>query len=97
MTANGSANPSNNTFASLLEALRTGTRFMARVALGGLAIIAAGIVALAMAGLGVLIAMAALIFRLTHRAPKAANKAPGDADGTVTLEARQTGQGWTVE
>jgi len=54
--------------------------------------------------IGVLIALAALIFRMTRGQTqqtvhsRARNDAkPAHNDDGVILEARQTGQGWTVE
>ena len=89
---------------SVGNGLRSAYRFAGRLALGGLAIIAAGIVAMAMAFLGVLIALAALILRLTRggnfSAHQKAAKKPSQketAQGGVILEARKTGEGWTVE
>jgi len=65
--------------------------------------LAAGILAMAMAVIGVLIAMAALILRFTKGGPQKAKQAQtGHSDQTgsddgIILEARKTGQGWTVE
>lgn len=101
MTANRSA----NSFASLISNIgnwvRSAFRVGGRIALGGLAIMAAGIVALAMAVLGVLIALAALIMRLTRGGASPHQRhtphAQPNQDDGVILEARKTGQGWTVE
>ena len=103
MTANSSANTFTSFLTSLGNGLRSAYRLIGRIALGGLAIIAAGIVALTMTFLGVLIALAALIMRLTRGVGASPQqKQPGQshqesAEGGVILEARKTGEGWTVE
>lgn len=88
--------------AAAMRALQTMLRVVSKFALGGLALIAAGVVALTMAVLGLLIAMAALIFRLSARKDKSygsgtAHHDSESGDRPVTLEARRTGRGWTVE
>ena len=102
MTANSSANTLTSLLSALSNSMRSTYRLIGRVALGGLAIIAAGTVAMAMAFLGLLIALAAVILRFTRGAgPSVKNRtgrrATDTADGGVILEARKTGQGWTVE
>ena len=100
MTANGTANSAPAVLTALLDLLQRGWRLMGRLLVGGLFILGAGIVALATAFIGVLLAFAALILRFTrggntarHRAPQH-NKTNGDG---FTLEARRTARGWTVE
>ena len=101
MTANRSANSFTSLISSFGNWLRSASRVGGRIALGALAIMAAGIVALAMTVLGVLIALAALIMRLTRGgvSPRQRQDAreQQSPDGGVILEARKTGQGWTVE
>ena len=100
MTANGTAGGSMNLMGGVLALLHRAGRLIRQVLLGGLFIVAAGIVALATTFLGVLVAIAALIFRFSGRKPAAAGSAHStqSADSSpVTLEARQTGEGWTVE
>ncbi|MEL7129797.1 MAG: hypothetical protein AAGK23_09635 [Pseudomonadota bacterium] len=102
MTANGTAGQSPVFFSNLIDAIRQGGRLMARLLLGGVLVLAAGIVALATTVLGLLIAMAALIFRFTQNRPSMGSRS-GSADTArtqsqpITLEARQTARGWTVE
>jgi len=102
MTANSSANSITSIFSNIGEWVRSVFRLGGRLALGGLAILAAGIVAMAMAFLGVLIAMAALIMRFTRGGSKPRRQTQEThtrqhSDDGVILEARKTGEGWTVE
>ena len=102
MTANSSAKSINSLFSSVGEWLQSIFRLGGRLALGGLAIIAAGIVAMAMAFLGVLIALAALIMRFTRGSAMTAGQrrqshAEQNGEDGLILEARKTGEGWTVE
>lgn len=105
MTANGTTGGSMNPMTSILTVLYKVGRVFRRILLGGLFVIAAGVVAVATTFLGVLVAVAALMLRI-----RVGSQAPagGDAKGSsetggksgsvgVTLEARQTGEGWTVE
>lgn len=103
MTANGTAKTPAGVLTALVAWFQSALRVIGRIALGGLALLAAGILAVAMTVIGVLIAMAALIFRVTKGGPQKARQAgarPADQagpDGGVILEARKTGEGWTVE
>jgi len=104
MTANGTAGGSMNPMASLTALLYKTGRLIRRVMLGGIFLVAAGIVALATAFLGILVAIAALMLRFSGRGPVSAKRGPtasgsqrDDQSEPVTLEARQTGEGWTVE
>lgn len=100
MTAQGTTSSILDT---MIGYIRSIFRLIGRVALGGLAIVAAGIVAAAMTVLGLLIAIAAVIFRFTGSAERArktdrrdgSEQAAGEPG--IVLEARKTGQGWTVE
>ncbi|MEO0883875.1 MAG: hypothetical protein AAFY34_14260 [Pseudomonadota bacterium] len=100
MTANGTAGPAPILFANLIAFLQRGWRLMGRLMLGGLFIIGAGIVALATAVLGLLIAFAAIILRFT-RAGEATfrrrRRSQSTGETGFTLEARRTARGWTVE
>lgn len=107
MTANGTAKTPPGILTAIVAWFQTALRLLGRIALGGLALVVAGIIASAMALIGLLIAMAALIFRFTksgqRHAPRPsqshnANRQKGtNPEEGVILEARQTGQGWTVE
>ncbi len=66
----------------------------ARLVLGFLMVLAAGVVAVAMATAALLLAGAAIVFRFTRR-PRPP-RSPVSPDG-ITLEARRTARGWTVE
>lgn len=99
MTANSAGN-SSNPLAPILAALKAAGRIVARIALGGLALVAAGIVAMAAALLGLLIAVAALIFRFSpKRTVSGRQYSPRSSatDDGIVLEAHKSGQGWTVE
>ncbi|MEO9969317.1 MAG: hypothetical protein ABJG15_05730 [Hyphomonadaceae bacterium] len=100
MTANGTAGGSMNLIGGVLALLHKAGRLIRQIMLGGLFVVAAGIVAVATAFLGVLVASAALTLRFSGRKPVAAGKsqsAQSAGSSPVTLEARQTGEGWTVE
>ena len=100
MTANGTAGGSMNLMGSVLALLHRAGRLIRQIMLGGLFVVAAGIVAVATAFLGVLVTIAALTLRFSGRKPAAArqNQSSRNTDASpVTLEARQTGEGWTVE
>lgn len=105
MTAHGTAGPLPDFLASLSLAMRRGWRLIGRLLIGGLFILGAGILALATAVLGLLIAVAAIILRYTRggdrsfrRTTKHASSSDqtGQEDG-FTLDARPTAKGWTVE
>jgi len=103
MTANGTAGGSMTPLAGLLALLSKAGVLCRRIFLGGLFIIAAGIVAVATAFLGIIVALAALLLRFSGRrghTPSQAgstNSKTAEPSNPVTLEARQTGEGWTVE
>lgn len=82
---------------NLLAMLRGAALLALQVAIGALLIIVAGMAAIMTAIAGVTLAAAALAMRyiLPHRAARDPMAVPGD--GTVTLEARRTPRGWTVE
>lgn len=83
--------------ASLLTALRLGVALAVQVLAGLLLLLVAGLVALVTAIAGITLAGAAIAMRLTaSRRAGAAQTAPV-ADGAITLEARRTPRGWTVE
>lgn len=98
MTANGNAAPGADLFETLMTSLRGALSFAAKVAIAGLLVVAAGILALATAVVGLVIAGIALLLRFTGwgRAPMARTEDWQDGD-TVTLDARRTSHGWTVE
>ena len=104
MTANGTAGGSMSPMTSLLAVLYKAGRLVRRILLGGLFVVAAGIVAIATAILGILVAIAALMLRIKvqRQGQSAGASASSRSDhasepASVTLEARQTGEGWTVE
>lgn len=94
--------PYSNLLGRITDGLRSIYRFAGRIILGGIALVAAGIVALAMTFIGVLIAIAAVISRLMRGTARpvrarAGQSRPTQNEDGVILEARKTGHGWTVE
>ncbi len=73
------------------------TRLFARLGVGVLLILLAGIVASVTAIAGVILAMAALVLRFGARRRAPVTIVTNDEGGAVTLEARHTPRGWTVE
>ena len=75
--------------------LRAGLSFVAKLAIAGLLILAAGILAVATAVVGLVIAGIALLLRFVGRTgPRRTKWREGN---TVTLEAHRTAHGWRVE
>lgn len=81
---------------SFFNALRSGAGFAARLMIGLMLVIVAGLVALMTAIAGVTLAAAALAMRFAAKRQPATARATGNGEG-VTLEARRTPRGWTVE
>lgn len=81
---------------SLLASLRAGFGFLVQLLIGAVLIFVASLVAMMTAFAGLMIAAAALMLRFVAvrqpaRVPVRVNEAP------VTLQARRTPRGWTVE
>ena len=96
MTLNETKLPADGILESLMQNLRTGLSFMAKLAIATLLILAAGILAVATAIVGLVIASIALLLRFVGRAgPRRPNWR--ESNGTVTLEAHRTAHGWRVE
>jgi uncharacterized membrane protein (UPF0136 family) len=79
---------------SLLASLRAGVSLLAQVVIGAMLIFVASLVAMMTAFAGLLLAGAALVLRY------AAVRRPVPVrvkDAPVTLQARRTPRGWTVE
>ena len=97
------ANPATSGIAEMLNwivnAGRMVLRTMSRLALAVLIIFAAGFIAVATAFAGLFLAGVALILRYTKlRDPERRTATSGGTTTKgVTLEARQTARGWTVE
>ena len=83
---------------ALLASLRRGFSLAGRLVLGAFIILAAGILAVATAVAGLVIASVALVIGLLGRMQvrRAARRETG-AGPQMTLEARRTPRGWTVE
>lgn len=99
MTINQTNPAGANPFSGLVEAARDILGFIAKLALAGLLVVVAGILAVLTAFAGLAIAGIALLMRFIGRAPVRRPRArtKWDEPGQVTLEARQTQHGWTVE
>lgn len=99
MTANGNAAPGAPLYETIISSLRGALSFVAKVAIAGLLVVAAGILAVATAVVGLVIAGIALLLRFTGwgRAPMARQPNQWQDGDTVTLDARRTSHGWTVE
>lgn len=99
MTLNQTNPAGANPFGAFADTLRDMLAFVAKVALAGLLIVAAGILAVLTAFAGLAIAGIALLMRFIGRAPS--RKRPAQTDWSdphnVTLEAHRTQHGWTVE
>lgn len=79
---------------SLLASLRAGLSLFAQVVIGAMLIFVASLVAMMTAFAGLMLAAAALVLRyaaVRRPVPARVNDAP------VTLQARRTPRGWTVE
>ena len=73
------------------------TGFFARLGIGVMLILVAGFVALVTAFAGLVLALAALVFRSAGRRAASGPVTAPDPSGNLTLEARRTPRGWTVE
>lgn len=82
--------------ASLLAALRMGVALTVQVLAGLMLVLVAGLVALVTAIAGITLAAAAIAMRLTA-ARRARPSASSMSESAITLEARRTPRGWTVE
>lgn len=79
------------------SAVRATAGFLAQVMIGVMLVAAAGLVAVMTAFAGLMLGAAALVMRFASmRAPAAAVTGPV-SEGPVTLNARRTPRGWTVE
>lgn len=100
MTLNETKLPASNFFDALLANLRTAGIFIAKFAIAGLLIVFAGVLTVAAAVAGLVIASIALLLRFAGRqAPLSSRTRPSGWNGaeTITLEARRTDHGWRVE
>ncbi|MFN4184967.1 MAG: hypothetical protein ACK4M6_09295 [Hyphomonas sp.] len=83
--------------AGLLSALRTGVALMAQLLAGLMLILVAGLVAVVTAIAGLTLAAVAIAMRLSASRQSRAARRHAAPEGTITLEARPTPRGWTVE
>lgn len=77
-------------------ALRAGLALFLQVMIGMMLVLTAGIVAVMTAIAGVLIGTAALVMRFAG-GRRARRRSEGTGQEAMTLEARRTPRGWTVE
>ncbi len=105
MTAEKMAPNAEIIFRRIAILARRGLSLLGQLVFGSLVILAAGVLALATAVIGLILALAALVIGLAsgrrrvfvYAAKPGTGKTP-PADGrNVTLEARETPRGWTVE
>ncbi len=84
---------------SLVDGARAAMGFVAKVLFAAFIIVAAGALAVATAMVGLVIAGFAIVFRMIgHGATRRGRGYDRSAaEGPVTLEARRTARGWTVE
>lgn len=95
MTANHT-HAGGDTLAAVSEAARRFMSASGKVFLAVMIVLSAGLLAVATAIAGLFLAAAAIVVRLTgSRGSRSAS--PRSEGGTVTLEARRTARGWTVE
>ncbi|MEO0465121.1 MAG: hypothetical protein AAF216_01155 [Pseudomonadota bacterium] len=100
MTANGNAAPGAALYETIIANLRAALAFVAKIAIAGLLVVAAGLLAMVTAVFGLVIAGIAVLLRFTGwgRAGMATRRTADRQDGdTITLEAHRTAHGWTVE
>jgi len=95
MTADTTARPPFQASA-LVDTLRRGFAMMLKLIMGGMVVLAAGILAVAIAIVGMLLAAVAVVYRMVSGDRAAAPKEPVHKDG-ITLDAHRTANGWTVE
>lgn len=98
--------PRSMSFAPAMDRLVDGARaalgFMAKVLFAAFIIVAAGVLAVATAMVGLVIAGFAIVFRMIgngaiNRGRGRSGRHSSASEGPVTLEARRTARGWTVE
>lgn len=98
MTINQTRSHSGVHFEALAGSLRRGLSFAGRLILAAFIIIAAGILAVATAVAGLVLAVIALVIGLLGRRRLArAGRQQAEPGAGVTLDARRTARGWTVE
>ncbi|MEM1106207.1 MAG: hypothetical protein AAGH87_07430 [Pseudomonadota bacterium] len=87
-------------FDGLVDKAHAGLSWLARFAIAGLLIVFAGVLTVAAAVAGLVIASIALLLRFAAkgrvRAPRGRSAEWAQAEG-ITLEARRTDHGWRVE
>ncbi len=82
---------------SLLGLVGGITGFFARFGIGVLLVLVAGFVALVTAFAGLMLALAALVFRSVGKRAASDPVTSPDPNSALTLDARRTPRGWTVE
>ena len=106
MTAENTAPNMQSLFRGAMNAFRRAMALTGQIIFGGLVVLAAGVLAVATAVIGLLLALAAIIIGLASGRNRVfvrsnhqtSSDAQRTSDGeSVTLEARKTPHGWTVE
>lgn len=97
MTSESTASHNSFHAREWFDSLRGGFAMILKVIMGSMVVVAAGILAVALAMTGMILAAVAVIYRMVSRKP-ADMKVNTHTDGEgVILEARPTAHGWTVE
>lgn len=79
------------------DTLHAAISLLARILVGTLFVLIAGIVALMTAIAGLMLAAVALTMRFTRTRPVRKQRFSADGGDGITLDARRTPRGWTVE
>lgn len=95
MTSESTAPQSPFDARELFASIRGGFAMILKLIMGGMVVVAAGILAVAVAMVGLILAAVAVGYRMVAGAPNIPATQPS-ADGII-LDARQTPHGWTVE
>lgn len=102
MTINETRPGAANLLNTLVQKLRAGMVLVAKLGIAGLLIVAAGVLAVATAIAGLVIASIAILLRFIgrrtplHGQTRQAERSTTET-GSITLDARPTAHGWTVE
>ena len=82
---------------SAFRLIMTAGEWIRRLLIAFAVIVAAGLLAVVTAVFGLVLAAIAVLMRFTGRAPDMAARRQKTQPGTVTLDARPSPRGWTVE
>lgn len=97
MTSESTAPRNNLNPSEWIASLRAGLAMILKVVMGGMVVVAAGILAVAIAMTGMILASVAVIYRMVAGKPAPTKVHPVNDGEGVILEAKRTAHGWTVE